>query len=590
MLLRNGEPVPLPPKAFDTLLLLVRERGNLVAKDRLLRELWPDSYVEENNLNQYISTLRKALGENGSGSRYIETVPRRGYRFVAEVREGGVAAGAAQTRRRPLARGVVAGLVLLLLAVGAYRFWSRKNVADVSVGSHTVAVLPLRNLKPGPETDFLSMALADAITNRLGYVSELTVQPFSSVAKYRNADVDPRHVAQELHVQSVLAGSYVKEGDDLRVTMELVNADKGASAWRDNIELKYEKLMTVQDRVAISVLHSMGLELQPEEADRLKKDLPTNPVAYEYYLRGTDEGVKSNFEAAVSLLEKSVSLEPGNAMAWVELGTDCLGYSRIQGGTSVYVDKGWKALHRAIGLNPTNRFIVDVTAFQLIENNKADEAIPLLRESLRRNANDSFAHWYLSEAYRYGGALEQSTAEGELALRLNPNVAQNLLFNTYLYSGQYKKFLESLPPEEDNARTDFYRGLAYYSMGDKPRAVSEFDRAFALNPSLVHSQLGRALSYAVANRQADGIALMRRVEKPGSEDGEMVYKMAEVYAQLGEAQASLRLLDRSIELNFHPYTYFLRDPLLQPVRVEGQYAVVMQRARARQEEFLRKFF
>jgi len=196
----------------------------------------------------------------------------------------------------------------------------------------------------------------------------------------------------------------------------------------------------------------------------------------------------------------------------------------------------------------------------------------------------------LSEAYRYGGALEQSIAEGELALRLNPKVAQNLLFNTYLYSGDYKKFLGSLPADESNARTDFYRGLAYYSLGDMQRAVGEFDRAYGLNPSLVHALLGRALSDAVARRRPEGIELMGRVEKPGSEDGEMVYKMAQAYAQLGDTKSSLRLLDRSIELNFHPYSYFLRDSLLEPIRAEPRYRIVMQHAREQQEAFLRKFF
>lgn len=596
LLLRDGEPVPLPPKAFDTLVILVRRTGSLVAKEDLLRELWPDSYVEENNLNQYISTLRKALGENGNGSKYIDTVPRRGYRFIAEVREEGTELGKVvshrATWRTKFAVALVALAALLLLLLAAYRFWSSRRVPVVSASPRTLAVLPLRNLKPDPETDFLSLALADAIANRLGYASELTVAPFSSssIAKYRSADVDPRQVAHELNVQNVLAGSYVKEGDELRVTMELINVGKDANAWRDNIELRYDKLLTVQDHVAVSVIHSMGLELQPQEAELLKKDVPTNPAAYEYYLRGLDQGFKSNFERGMHLLEKSASLDPDNAMVWAELGDARMAYARIQGGAPVYVEKGWDAFHRAVTLNGTNRFIVDTMAFQLIENNKAEEAIPLLRESLRHNANDSFAHWYLSEAYRYGGALQQSIAEGELALKLNPNVAQNMLFNTYLYVGDYKKFLASVPQDESNARTDFYRGLAYYSLGDTGKAVNEFDRAYALNPSLMHAQIGRALTFAVAKRQHDGIELMGRIERSESEDGEMVYKMAEASAQLGDRNSSLRLLERSIELNFHPYSYFLHDPLLNSIRTEPQYANVMKLAEERQAAFLRRFF
>src|SRR5262249_36940449 len=154
----------------------------------------------------------------------------------------------------------------------------------VPAGTRTLAVLPLRNLKPDPETDFLSIALTDAIINRLGYARQLAVQPLASVSRYRNVDLDPQQAAQQLQLQNVLVGSYWKDGEDVRITIELIDASKGVTSWRDNIELKYEKLFTVQDRVAASVMHSLGLELQPEELDRLRKGLPTNPAAYEYYL------------------------------------------------------------------------------------------------------------------------------------------------------------------------------------------------------------------------------------------------------------------------------------------------------------------
>src|SRR5262249_34402574 len=205
-------------------------------------------------------------------------------------------------------------------------------------------------------------------------------------------------------------------------------------------------------------------------------------------------GVKFDWKSALKLLEESVAVEPGNGMAWAGLANAYLGHGAVQGGQQNYVEKGWQAFHRAIDLDPSNRFIVDLMAFHLLEHNKGDQAIPLLQESLRHNPADSFAHWYLSEAYRYGGALEQSLAEGELALKLNPRVAENQTFNTYLYAGQYAKFLDSVPQDENNARAVFYRGLAHYSQGNTREAAEEFDRAFALNHDLVHAQIGRALA------------------------------------------------------------------------------------------------
>jgi|SRR5579863_406551 len=655
VLARQGKRIPLAPKTFDTLLILVQSGGRVLSKDQLMKTLWPNSFVEENNLTQNISALRRALGEGPAEQEYIETVPKLGYRFVSEVREigGDPSAGlrtgesevvvSRRTRTRivmreereeevsdePVLPGQEAseglghtnpqairtidlernlpfalparwrpGSVFIAVALGSllvaslslaiYRFWGPPNPPVPSSGTPTLAVLPLRNLKPDAETDFLSMALTDAIINRLGYVGEITVEPLSSVAKYRNTDLDARQIARELNVQSVLAGSYLKEGDDIRITTEFISLDKNASPRRENVQLKYDKLFRVQDWVAVSVIHSMGLQLQPEEAERLNRGVPTNPAAYEYYLRGTDQGFKSDWGSAVKLLEKSVALEPGNAMAWNELATSYVAYGEIQGGASGYIDKGWQAYHRAIDLDPTNRFIVDLMALHLLEHNKAEQAIPLLQESLRNNPTDSFAHWYLSEAYRYGGALDQSVAEGELALKLNPNVAENLTFNTYLYVGRYGKFLDSLPRGENNARTTFYRGLAYYYLNDTRRAEEEFDRAYALNPALLHSQIGRALTCGLRRQNVQGLELMGNIERSGNDDGEMLYKMVQAYAQLGDKRSSLRLLRRTIEANFYPYSYFGRDPLLEPVRREPEYPAVMELARQRQAAFLKR--
>lgn len=640
ILARDGTRIALPPRAFDTLVVLVERSGHVLSKDELIQTLWPDSFVEENNLTQQISALRRALGSrrgttlkgaragastvDSAEEEYIETVPKLGYRFVAEVREveerdsssswtreapAAVANDApkltvpredddeekspaepAQTalpapaatrwRGKPLLLAAAAAAFALFAVV--YRLANPPRPA----ATRTLAVLPLRNLKPGPETDFLSLALTDAIINRLGYASSLSTEPLSTVARYRNSNLDARRIARELNVDSVLTGSYVKEGDDLRVTTELISIAPESGLWRDNVELKYDKLFSVQDRVAISVIHSLGLELRPEEAERLATGVPANPVAYEYYLRGLDEGFKSNFKGAVAMLERSVAIEPGDAMAWTALAGAYLGYGEIQGGDSSFIDKGWQSFRRARSFDPQNRLIVDMMAFQLLEHNRAQESVPLLQESLHSNPTDSFAHWYLSEAYRYGGALEKSAAEGELALRLNPKVAENLTFNTYLYMGLYRKFLDSLSRAQNNARTTFYRGLAYFYLRDTRDAVEEFDRAYALDSALAHARLGRALACALRKRNAEGLELMRTVEKSAGSDGEMQYKMAQAYAQLGDRESALRLLRRSIDLNFYPYTYFVSDPMLDPVRREPGYSAAMELARQRQQAFL----
>lgn len=625
LLLRSGQPVPLPPKTFKMLCVLVENNGHLVDKDALIKAVWPDTHVVENNLRYNISLLRKALSDNGQSQEFIVTSPKLGYRFVGDVykiqagRTGHETASASITPsgdsqklelraadvagqggkvRKAASSGIVQKIalsiiVILVVAVCGFAVfyganWKSKPSAIAPARLRTLAVLPLRNLKPGPETDFLSLALTDAIINRLEYVNELAVAPTSSVTKYRNTDIDPKQVASELKVGTVLSGSYLREDDVIRISTELINVDSNGSPLRQNLELKYDKLFSVQDRVASSVIHDMGLALEPLEIQIAQHDLPRNPIAYDYYLRATDLASLGNYQGSAKLLEKAVALEPKNAMAWTSLGESHLAYARIQGGGEVYVQQGWEELRKARALAPDNPVIRSLVALQLIENNKLDEAIVLLREQVRQNPNDSWAHWFLSEAYRYGGALPESVNEGEVSRSLNPQIPNGTTFNTYMYLGHYERFLASLSGE--GARTSFYRGLAYFYLNDMTHALAEFDHAYALAPTLLHAQIGQALEDAATGRAAKGIELMRSIEKSETEDGEMVYKMAQAYAQLGDKQSSLRLLRRSIDLNFYPSAYFASDPLLVPLRDDAQYGAIIELARQRHEVFQQKYF
>jgi DNA-binding winged helix-turn-helix (wHTH) protein/TolB-like protein/Tfp pilus assembly protein PilF len=615
---KYGIRLKLQEKPCQILFSLLERPGELITREELRARLWgSNTFVEfEHNLDIAVNKLRATLGDSAEEPRYVETVRGKGYRLLVTVSvENGrdraeasaplgevlpteprgpsliPAVSPVPVRRFTLGSALSAAGVVVLLSLAILHWTSQVPATPTrSPGEpRTVAVLPLRNLKPDPETDFLSLALSDAIINRLGYASQLSVRPASSVIKYRNTEMDPMQVARELNVQAVLTGSYLKDGDTIRVMTELTSTDGKPSPSRENIELKYDKLLALQDRVAESVLHSMGFAMQPQEMEQVRRGLPANPVAYEYYLRGSDLSLKSNYKGAVDLLEKAVALEPGNAMAWADLATNLIGYSRIQGGGRVYEEKGWRAYQKSLALDPGNPVIVSLMAFHMIENGKVDQAVPLLRQALVRNPKDSWAHWNLSEAYRYGGMLADAVLEGELALQVNPSVGVGTLQNAYLYLGQYQEFLRSLPSTE-SARTSFYRGLTYLCLKDPSRAAAEFDHAVALNPALLHAQIGEALAFAIAGQRTKGIALMRRIEASESHDGEMVYKMSQAYAQLGGKESSLRLLRRSIDLNFFPYSYFAQDPLLEPIRTEPRYVAVMELGRKRQQAFRQRFF
>ncbi len=670
--------ISLTPKAFDTLLLLVENSGHVLGKQELMEKVWPESFVEENNLAQNISALRKAFGTEPDGAKYIETVPKRGYRFRAEVREtwdeavelivreqttrsilieeddGDQADEDERTQSEKLIEKViptsaelinepaqlppsslparvetkappaalstnsalalpaqpshprsrnwkwlalvlgVALVITLAIAIPYYLRKQRERQASAQE-MRTLAILPFRNLKQDSETDFLSFSLADAIITKLGYITTLTVRPSSYIDKYRNQVIDAKSVARELNVNTLLTGGFLREGDALRITAQLVDISTNEILWRDTMDMKYENLLSVQDRVAQKIIDGLHLKLSPAESQRLKLDAPTSPLAYEYYLRGVDLYATSQYQLAREMLEKSVELDPNYAPAWAHLGTTYNASASFQFGGRELYRKAQEAYERALALNPEQIEARIFMANTFTDTNRVEQSVPLLRKAIETNPNTALAHWELGYAYRFAGMLEESIAEGELARRIDPEVKRtSSAFNSYLYIGQYEKFLHSLPEREDAAFLIFYRGLGHYYLKNRDSAVENFDRAYELDSSLFQAQIGKAISYGLTGQQAKGLTLLRetekRVEEQGVSDAEGIYKVAQAYSLLGDKPAALRILRRSIEGGFFCYPYFINDALLENLRAEPEYATLMEQARQRHEEFKRKFF
>jgi DNA-binding winged helix-turn-helix (wHTH) protein/TolB-like protein/tetratricopeptide (TPR) repeat protein len=643
-LTRDGVPVPLAPRAFDLLVFLVRNPGRLLTKEEILEAVWPDSFVEEANLTVAISTLRKAMGEKDSLVRYIETVPKKGYRFLIPVREiscpeapereaalpqDGLAASSgfgsrdetvAEMPAKPGAEEAARGdanaageigtlapgrrraalLLFAILCLGivagvAYRFLPRKvDTQPAAIPSQrTLAVLPLRNLKQTQADDYLSFSLADAIITELAPVSSLTVRPSSAIERYKGVALDSRKVATELGVNMLLTGSFIHEGDDLRITYQLIDVKTDRMLAKDLIDLKYDKLMAVQDIVTGRVIQGLALNLPASEAALLKASRPVNAEAYEYYLRGVDKMASHEFPAAIEMLESSTRIDGSYAPAWAYLGQSYNSTASFQFGGRAQYEKARHAFDRALALQPTQVEARIFLANFLIDTGDVEKAVPLLLEAQRDNPTNAAVHWELGYAYRFAGMLQASLAECETAKRIDPGVKANgAVLNTYLYLGHYEQFLKSLPAADDSSFLIFYRGFGEYHARRWQEAAADLDRAWQLDRTL-YTQTGKALSDAIAHRDAEGIKLLAdlegKIEQRGVGDPEGTYKIAQAYAVLGEKDSALRMLRSSIEHGFFPWPYFERDPLLANIRNEPQFTELMQTAQRRHLAFEHTF-
>jgi DNA-binding winged helix-turn-helix (wHTH) protein/TolB-like protein/Tfp pilus assembly protein PilF len=628
-LLKEGKPVALTPKTYNTLLVLVQNSRRMLSKEELMNALWPDSFVEEANLTQQVSMIRKALGESPSDPKYIATVPSRGYRFMAEVREkpnfqlpvlsagvsganaGDATSGDAESGkelwqsvgplvhlhekrvRRAAVLLMMIGLVVLAALAGPRLLSRWRSQTAPLAAPRSLAVLPLQNLRQNPDDDFLGFSLADAIITKLDYVSSVTIRPSTAVEKYRDQVIDIQKVGAELNVDTLLTGSFLHDRDKLRITYQLIDVKSDKLLGRGSIDQKYDDLLQVQDNVAERVIHELELKLSPSEAERIKADAAVSPLAYEYYLRGVDLHSQHKFPLAIKMLEKSTEIEPNYALAWAYLGASYNSDAAFEFGGREQYRRAQAAYERALALQPTQLEAHIFLANLFIDTGKVEQAVPLLRDALKTNPNNADVHWELGYAYRFAGMLNESVSECERARQIDPLVKSNgSALNAYLYLGEYDKFLRSLP-EANDALVLFYRGFGEYHQRNLDQAAGDFDRAFDLDPDL-YTLVGKALSDSIAHRNEDGLERLRFAEKKIAERGvgdpEATYKIAQAYSVLGDKPAALRLLRGSVEGGFFSYPYLAEDPLLDSLRGEPEFGDALNAAQRRYQAFKDKFF
>jgi len=651
LLLRSDHPVSLAPKPFDLLVFLVQNQGRLVSKDQIMQAVWRDSFVEEANLTVWISVLRRTLGDREGGLQYIETVPKRGYRFTAQVREGttpelvtaqgdtaiaaplqelhfgadrdsntGVAAAvlpeaklepvreispasrsaaaeaaAAERWQKRSAIPAAAVVVCLLALFGYFAFFAKRATTHNAPPLRTLAVLPFQNLQPNAREDFLGYSLADAVIMKMGYISSLSVRPSTAIEKYRNQPIDAAKVAAELNVDTLLTANFIREGDNLRITYQLIDAKSDRIVGKGTVDLKYDKLLRVQDSVAQEIISVLELNLTPSEAERIKPDRPIDPLAYEYYLRGVDLYGRHDFPMAIQMLQKSTEIDSNYALTWAYLGASYNSAAAFQFGGVEQYHKARAAYEKALALQPDQLEAHMFLANLLIDTGKVEQAVPLLRDALKTNPNHAAVHWELGYAYRFAGMLQESVAECEKARQIDPLVKRSngSVLNTYLYLGEYDKFLASLPDVNDSAFVVFYRGLGEYYKKNWDLAARDFDHADALDPTL-YAQTGKAFSFAIAQRNSEGLEILRnlegKIQQRGVGDPEATYKIAQAYAALGDKDSALRVLRYSIENGFFSYPYFTSDPLLDSLRNEAEFQQLMTMAQKRHNAFRTAFF
>jgi len=488
--------------------------------------------------------------------------------------------------RRHWAAASVAPLVAgLLLFAGTLALTLRRNGPAVNTRPRTVAVLPFANSGSDHSMDFLGTAIPEEIARVLGRARSLTVRPFDA----SRAQTDPRKAARELGVASVVTGHFLKEGDQLQVTIEALDIETGHSMWRDAFIIPAANTIRLEGEIASRTRNGLGPNLGAREftlASMLRWDMvlesasrPKNQQAYDLFLRAmampNDSG---GWKQQRAMLEQSVALDPGYAPAWSALGSTCTGGSWYGGGGAEAAQCAVNAIKRSAALDPDN--VWTLPSFLGLEHNQIAMAYRGSVDLVRRRPENSQAHFYLSYALRYAGLLEESEVECNTGLLLDPQYpGLRSCAVAFLLHGDYQRARDFLHLD---LGTQFEKAL---SMDVLLREGKEKE-ALEARPATAPDWAGFPILFAyLEHHPVSEIAALARAMKPVT-DPEMNYFSAAHLAYAGQPEAALRMLRAAITAGYCAYPGIESDPLLAGIRSNADFEGVRALARQCREQFM----
>jgi DNA-binding winged helix-turn-helix (wHTH) protein/TolB-like protein/Tfp pilus assembly protein PilF len=588
-LLRDGVAVPLTLKAFDLLLVLVENQGHLVPKDELMRRVWPDAAVEENNLTVTISALRKALDEGPTDRQYIETVPRRGYRFVADFRALPPSQPALETApgsRTPRTRALVAlGALVLAGLAASVVVWKRSTPGAVPVRS--IAVLPFRSLTNDGE--YLGLGMADALITRLGATRQLPVRSTGAVQRYAVAGVDPLVAGRELQVDAVLEGSIQTAGDRLRTTVRVLHVSDGSTLWSGTFDERLTDIFAVQDQVSQRVAEALALQLTEAQKGLLTRRDTSNSEAYQLYLRGRffwNKRSREGFERGASYFRQAVEKDPAYALAYSGLADSHIG-------TAFY---HYAAPHKVMPLARTaalKALEIDPSlaeAHTSLAHLKANyewdwgESERLSRRAIALEPGYATGHqWFGIHCLAPRGRLEEAIAETRSARQLEPLSA---VFNAFVgatlffarrYDEAVEEFRKTIEIHPDFGVAHWYLGRAYLQKGRHREALAELREAVTLSGGspLMKGTLG--VGHALAGDHAAATGTLSELETLRADSYASALDIAAIHAALGDREQAFRWLGQAeAERSFH-LIYLKVWPELDPLRADPRFKALVLR-------------
>ncbi len=653
LLLREGNQVRLPAKAFEILLVLLEGRGRLVDKDELMRRVWPDAVVEENNLTVNISALRRSLTESPGEHRYVLTVPGRGYQFVADVRQHGgewareseqeglanqgVAEISAERASRDgeansLSQGSNWGLgsgpaqvaaaqtngaashadtlssaeyigreikrhkrsVLLLLAtllattiIVSYLAYSRYLAGDSKAGITSIAVLPFANNTGDPNAEYLSDGISESLINSLSQLPGIKVIARSSAFAYKGKQTDLKEVANALGVEAILTGRVTQRGENLSISVELVDARDKTQMWGEQYDRKMSDLLAIQREIAREIGEQLKLKVSGAEKGLAKHYTESNE-AYQLYLKGRfywDKRTAEALKKSIEYFNQAIEKDPSFALAYAGLA-DCYVVPAIRLPPREAMPKAKAAAMRALELDETlaeaHASLGRVLAAYDWDWTNAEKEY---KRAIELNPRYAVAHQWYGGYLALMGRSNEAIAERKRALELEP-LSLTINFElglAFYYARDYdqaiEQFQKTLELDQNFPPPRAFLPAAYEQKGMYGEAIAEFKKAIPLRgiSEVGFLRAGLGHIYAVSGKKSEARKVLAELKQLSEQGYVPATSVALIYAGLGEKDQAFAWLDKGYEQRAFQMQWLKIEPRWDNLRSDSRFEDLMRR-------------
>ncbi|MFN2576630.1 MAG: tetratricopeptide repeat protein [Pyrinomonadaceae bacterium] len=611
---RNGEPVPLTPKAVETLLVLIKQNGRLVEREALMSAIWPDTFVEDGNLNFNVSMLRKALGTDEAGGQYIQTVPRHGYRFSAQVREvteevpalfierqavarvmsdqpPAPTTSEAETRpslpaaRRTRRAYIAAALALMVtIAVATWSFWHRQGAPATEIRS--VAVLPLQSLRDDETDKTIALGLTDTLLTRLGSLRSLAVRPIVSVGRYARGEQDPVEIGRKLKVDAIIAGTLQHTEGHLRINARLLRVSDGTLIWSGSFDENETDIFKLQDQLSLQVTESLVSRLTDKERSLLAKRYTQNGEAFHAYWRGRFYLQKRNPLKSIEEFRRAIDLDSNYALAYAGLADAYQAQATsTTGSDNELFENARVSINRALALDPnlsdSHTALAQLKYYYYWDWEGAEQSF---KRALDLDSNSVNAHQFYARLLATLGRYHEALAEVEKARELDPRSADLAvpLFAILEKQGRYDEALKAL---ETSLQMDKDASVAQRAVAKIHLLKGEYTRVIELAhehfPDAKEIDLFWASMLATAyykTGQPDKAREMQDyLRKLAAKDSKALYFQVMHYSETGRTDEAIAALQKCLELREDRMVWTKDEPRFSGIKDDPRFQAILRK-------------